>query len=34
MFTEAMLRRGWTEPRTRKFLGRNLLRVFGQIAVR
>ncbi len=34
MFTEAMLRRGWKEPRIRKFLGGNLLRVFGQIASR
>lgn len=26
--TEAMLKRGWTEQRIRKFLGGNLLRVF------
>jgi membrane dipeptidase len=26
--TEAMLRRGWSEQRIRKFLGENLLRVF------
>jgi membrane dipeptidase len=31
MLTEAMLRRGWSEERIRKFLGGNLLRVFGQI---
>ena len=31
MLTEAMLRRGWTEQRIRKFLGQNLLRVFRQI---
>jgi membrane dipeptidase len=30
--TDAMLRRGWSEQRIRKFLGENLLRVFGQIA--
>ena len=29
--TEAMLRRGWPEPRIRKFLGGNLLRVFRQV---
>ena len=29
--TEAMLKRGWSEQRIRKFLGLNLLRVFGQI---
>jgi membrane dipeptidase len=29
--TDAMLRRGWSEQRIRKFLGLNLLRVFGQI---
>lgn len=29
--TEAMLRRGWSEERIRKFLGGNLLRVFRQI---
>ena len=27
MFTKAMLRRGWKEPRNRKFLEGNLLRV-------
>lgn len=32
MLTEAMLRRGWTEQRIRKFMGGNLLRVFGQVA--
>ena len=31
MITEAMLRRGYTEERIRKFLGGNLLRVFGQV---
>ena len=31
MLTEAMLRRGWSEERIKKFLGGNLLRVFGQI---
>ena len=31
MITDAMLRRGYTEVRIRKFLGENLLRVFGQI---
>lgn len=31
MLTEAMLRRGWSEARIRKFLGLNLLRVFRQI---
>jgi len=29
--TDAMLRRGWSEPRIRKFLGGNLLRVFRQV---
>ena len=29
--TEAMLRRGWSEERMRKFLGGNLLRVFRQV---
>lgn len=29
--TEAMLRRGWSEERIRKFLGGNLMRVFRQI---
>jgi membrane dipeptidase len=31
MITEAMLRRGYSEERIRKFLGGNLLRVFGQV---
>jgi membrane dipeptidase len=31
MITEAMVRRGWSEQRIRKFLGGNLLRVFGQV---
>jgi membrane dipeptidase len=31
MITDAMLRRGYSEERIRKFLGRNLLRVFRQI---
>jgi membrane dipeptidase len=31
MLTEAMLHRGWSEARIRKFLGGNLLRVFRQI---
>jgi membrane dipeptidase len=31
MITEAMLRRGYSEERIRKFLGANLLRVFGQV---
>jgi membrane dipeptidase len=31
MITDAMLRRGWSEERIRKFLGLNLLRVFRQI---
>jgi membrane dipeptidase len=31
MITEAMLRRGYSEERIRKFLGGNLLRVFRQI---
>lgn len=31
MLTDAMLNRGWTETRIRKFLGGNLLRVFRQI---
>jgi membrane dipeptidase len=32
MITEAMLRRGYSEERIRKFLGKNLLRVFQQVA--
>jgi membrane dipeptidase len=32
MITDAMLRRGYSEERIRKFLGENLLRVFRQIA--
>lgn len=31
MLTEAMLQRGWSETRIRKFLGGNLLRVFREI---
>jgi membrane dipeptidase len=31
MLTEAMLKRGWSEPRIRKFLGGNLLRVVRQV---
>jgi membrane dipeptidase len=31
MITDAMLRRGWSEDRIRKFLGGNLLRVFREI---
>ena len=31
MITDAMLRRGYSEERTRKFLGGNLLRVFRQV---
>ncbi|HYO83637.1 MAG TPA: membrane dipeptidase, partial [Bryobacteraceae bacterium] len=31
MLTEAMLRRGWSETRMRKFMGGNLLRVFREI---
>jgi membrane dipeptidase len=31
LLTEAMLRRGWSEQRIRKFLGGNLLRVFREI---
>jgi membrane dipeptidase len=31
MLTEAMLHRGWSEQRIRKFLGGNMLRVFRQI---
>jgi membrane dipeptidase len=34
MLTEAMLNRGWSEARIRKFLGGNLLRVFRQITER
>jgi membrane dipeptidase len=29
--TDAMLRRGWSEARIKKFLGGNLLRVFRQV---
>lgn len=32
MLTDAMLRRGWSEQRIRKFMGENLLRVFRQVA--
>jgi membrane dipeptidase len=31
MLTDAMLRRGWSQQRIRKFLGLNMLRVFRQI---
>lgn len=31
LITDAMLRRGYSEQRIRKFLGENLLRVFRQI---
>jgi len=31
LLTEAMLKRGWSEQRIRKFLGGNLLRVVGQV---
>jgi membrane dipeptidase len=31
MLTEAMLKRGWSEERIRKFLGGNLLRVVRQV---
>jgi len=31
LLTEAMLKRGWSEQRIRKFLGGNLLRVFRQV---
>jgi membrane dipeptidase len=31
MITDAMLRRGYSEERIRKFLGGNLLRVFAQV---
>jgi membrane dipeptidase len=34
MITDAMLRRGYSDERIRKFLGGNLLRVFRQITVR
>jgi membrane dipeptidase len=34
MITDAMLRRGYSEERIRKFLGGNLLRVFGEISQR
>ncbi len=34
MLTEAMLKRGWTEDRIRKFLGGNLLRVFREVTAR
>ena len=34
MITDAMLRRGYSEERIRKFLGGNLLRVFRQITER
>jgi membrane dipeptidase len=31
MLTDAMLKRGWSEQRIRKFLGGNLLRVVRQV---
>jgi membrane dipeptidase len=31
MITEAMMRRGYSEQRIRKFLGGNLLRLFRQV---
>ncbi len=31
LLTEAMLRRGWSETRVRKFMGGNLLRVVQQV---
>ena len=31
LLTEAMLKRGWSEQRIRKFLGGNLLRVVRQV---
>ncbi len=34
MFTEAMLRRGWSETRIRKFLGLNVRRVFETVSKR
>jgi membrane dipeptidase len=34
MLTDAMLRRGWSEQRIRKFLGLNLLRVFARVTGR
>jgi membrane dipeptidase len=34
MLTEAMVQRGWSESRTRKFLGGNLLRVVRQVTER
>jgi membrane dipeptidase len=34
VLTDAMLRRGWSEQRIRKFLGLNMLRVFRQITER
>jgi membrane dipeptidase len=34
MITDAMLRRGYSEDRIRKFLGGNLLRVFREITAR
>ena len=34
MLTEAMLQRGWSEARIKKFLQVNLLRVFRQITER
>jgi microsomal dipeptidase-like Zn-dependent dipeptidase len=34
MFTEAMLRRGWSETRIRKFLGLNVRRVWETVSKR
>lgn len=34
LLTEAMLRRGWSEQRIRKFLGLNSLRLFRQVTER
>jgi membrane dipeptidase len=34
LLTDAMLKRGWSEPRIRKFLGGNLLRVVRQVTER
>jgi membrane dipeptidase len=34
LLTQAMQKRGWPEPRIRKFLGLNVLRVFRQVTTR
>lgn len=34
MLTDAMLRRGWSEARIRKFMGENLLRVFREVTAK